>query len=270
MNPPVNEFKRRLLAGERQVGIFATMADASLVELLAARGFDWIVIDTEHAPTDPAGVLDRLRVLDAAHAEAIVRPTWNDPVLVKRLLDIGARTLLFPSIGTADAAALAVASTRYPPEGIRGVSGITRAAGYGRDRGYLRAAAAELCVIVQLETAEGLANLDAIAAVPGVDAVFIGPSDLAASMGHPGDAGHPDVQAAVDGAFARLAELGMPAGYLTLRLDEARERMRQGIAFAGVASDTSIVQLGVDALFAALEFTPLEFTPHSDRSRSTP
>jgi len=252
MNRPENDFKRRLVAGEQQVGVFTAIADASLVEVLAGWGFDWVLIDTEHTPVDVAGVADRLRVLDGTRTEAIVRPAWNDPVLVKRLLDVGARTLLFPAVGTAEAAELAVRSTRYPPEGIRGVSSQTRAAGYGRNPGYLNGAAEQLCVIVQVETAEGLSNLDAVATAAGVDAVFIGPSDLSAALGHLGDPGHPDVRRAVDGAFARLAELGMPSGYMTTRLDDAKARLEQGVNFVGVATDTSIVNLGMASLEAAL------------------
>lgn len=251
MNRPTNEFKRRLAAGEQQVGVFATIADAGFLEVLAGWEVDWIVIDTEHAPTDVAGVADRLRVLDGTRTEAIVRPAWNDPVQVKRLLDVGARTLLFPAIGTAEAAALAVRSTRYPPEGNRGVSGQTRAAGYGRNPGYLREAAEQLCVVAQVETAEGLENLDAIATTPGVDAVFVGPSDLSAALGHLGDPGHPEVRAAVDGVFARLEELGVRSGYMTTRLDDARARLAAGVDFVGVATDTSIVNLGMASLEAA-------------------
>ena len=247
-----NEFRRRLRAGMRQVGVFATIADANLVELLAIAGFDWIVIDTEHGPADVAGVTDRLRAMTGAHAEAIVRPSWNDPVTVKRLLDTGVRTLLFPAISTAEQAKQAVASTAYPPAGVRGVSGQTRAASYGRNPGYLRGADEEICVIVQVETAEGLANLEAIATTPGVDAVFIGPSDLSASLGHLGDPGHPEAVAAVDDAFGRLRRLGVPVGYMTVRLDDARARLAEGVDFVGVATDTSIVNLGIASLEAAL------------------
>ncbi len=252
MSVAPNKFKRQLRAGVQQVGVFATIADANLVELLADAGFDWILIDTEHGPADVADVTDRLRAIAAAgtRTEAIVRPTWNDPVLVKRLLDAGARTLLFPSIGTAQQAELAVASTRYPPDGIRGVSGQTRAARYGRDPGYLRTANERICVIVQIETAQGLDNMDAIAGVPGVDAVFIGPSDLAASLGRLGDPGHPDVVDAVDAAFARLKELDMPTGYMTTRPDDASARLMAGVDFVGIATDTSIINLGVDQLLA--------------------
>ncbi len=253
MNTPENAFKRRLREGRQQLGIFATIADASLLELLAGWSFDWILIDTEHAPTELPGVIDRLRVLDGEHTEAIVRPAWSDAVLIKRLLDAGARTLLIPSVGTEEDARRAVSFTRYAPEGVRGVSGVTRAARYGQDPGYLRSAADELCVIAQIESVEGLANLEAIATTPGIDAVFIGPSDLAATMGHLGDAQHPEVQAAVDDAFERLERLGVPRGYLTLRLEEGRRRLGEGIEMVGVATDTSIVNLGLASLERELD-----------------
>ncbi len=252
MNPTRNEFKRRLRAREQQLGVFATIADASWLELLAGWRLDWILVDTEHASTEVAGVADRLRVLDGTATEAVVRPAWSDPVLVKRVLDAGARTLLLPQIGSAEEAAAAVRYTRYPPEGVRGVSGVTRAARYGQDPGYLRAAADELCVVVQIETAEGLRDLEAIATTPGVDAVFVGPSDLAASLGHLGDAQHPRVQEAIDDAFARLRRLGVPTGYLTLRLQEARQRLEEGVDVVGVATDTSIMGLGLARLAEAL------------------
>jgi len=261
-----NAFKRRLRTGEQQRGFFSTLGSASVLEALASWGFDWAVIDTEHGQSDLAAVLEQLRVLENLGVEPVVRPTSNDPALVKRLLDLGARTLLFPSISTAADAAAAVAATRYPsavhPLGIRGVSGISRAAGYGRNPGYLRAAHDSLCVLVQIETVEGLENLDEIARVDGVDGVFIGPSDLSAALGYLGDAQHADVQASVDGAFARLRELGVPSGYLTVNTAEMSRRLAAGaadpdarIAFVAVSTDVSILNLGLAALEGALAVT---------------
>lgn len=243
-----NRFLRRLRAGEQLVGAFATIADPSMVELLGSVGFDWILIDTEHAATDVAGVVDRLRALDGGATDALVRPTWAEQQRVKRLLDAGARTLMFPSIASADDAVRAVGFTRYPPDGVRGVSGITRAARYGQDRGYLHGAADQICVIAQVESASGLDNLEAIAATPGVDVVFIGPSDLAADLGHLGDAQHPEVQAAVDDAFARLHAIGAHAGYLTLDAAEARRRLAEGVDVVGVAADVTIIRRGLASL----------------------
>jgi 4-hydroxy-2-oxoheptanedioate aldolase len=248
MKIPANDFKRRLLAHEQQVGLFSTLNSASLIELLSGWGFDWVVIDTEHSPTEMADVISQLRVLDNSGVGAIVRPAWSDMILIKRLLDAGARNLLIPSIDTAEEAATAVGYTRYPPEGLRGVSGSTRAANYGQNVDYLKTAADDICVLVQIETKTGLDNLEEIAAIPGVDGVFIGPADLAASLGHLGDAQHPDVQAAVDDAFRRLRLLGKPAGYLTLNQREAKSRMADGVDVVGVATDTSIINSGAALL----------------------
>jgi 4-hydroxy-2-oxoheptanedioate aldolase len=251
-----NAFKQRLVAGERQLGFFSTLGSASLLEVIAGWGFDWVVIDLEHGQSELGAVLEQLRVLEALGVEPVVRPPWNEPVIVKRLLDLGARTLLFPSVGSADEAAQAVAATRYPPAGVRGVSGNSRAAGYGRVPGYLQGAAEQLCVIVQVETAAGLEALDAIATTPGVDGVFIGPSDLSAALDHLGDAQHPEVQQAVDAAFARLRQLGVPAGYLTVNTGEMRRRLAGPLdeqpAFAAVATDVSIVNQGLAALDGAI------------------
>jgi 4-hydroxy-2-oxoheptanedioate aldolase len=239
-----NDFKRRFLAHEQQIGLFATLNSPALVELLSGRGFDWVLIDTEHSPSEMADVIEQLRVLDGQGVGAIVRPAWSDRVLVKRLLDAGARNLLIPSVDTAQEAATAVSYTRYPPEGVRGVSGSSRAASYGQHTDYLRTAAAEICLLVQIETATALQNIEEIAGVPGIDGVFIGPADLAASLGHLGNAQHPEVQQAVQDAFRRLRVLGKPCGYLTLDSTEARARIGQGIEMVGVATDTSIVNAG--------------------------
>lgn len=251
-----NRFLRRLCGGEQLVGAFATIADPSLVELLGAAGFDWILIDTEHGATDLVGVIERLRVLDGP-TEALVRPTWAEQQLVKRLLDAGAQTLLFPSISSGEDAVRAVAYTRYPPEGVRGVSGITRAAEYGYDHGYLKRAAEEICVLVQVESVAGLDHLEEIARTPGVDVVFIGPSDLAADMGHLGESQHPEVQAAVDDAFARLRARGTRSGYFTLDAADARRRLSCGVDVVGVATDVTIVRRGITSLRSDLGL-PLE------------
>lgn len=239
-----NEFKKRLLAHEQQVGLFATLNSPALVELLSGCGFDWVLVDTEHSPSEMADVIEQLRVLEGNGVDAVVRPAWSDRVLVKRLLDAGARTLLIPSVDTAEEAAAAVSFTRYPPEGVRGVSGSARAASYGQHPDYLRTAAEDICILVQIESVTALQNIEEIAAVPGVDGLFIGPADLAASLGHIGDGQHPEVQHAVDDAFRRLQAVGKPRGYLTLNSAEARTRIEQGVEMVGVATDTSIVNSG--------------------------
>ena len=251
MKTKVNRFKRAL--GQRQqIGMFSTLGSNVLAELLAGCGFDWILLDTEHSPNDMPEVISQLQAMSAFDVNAIVRPAWSDMILVKRLLDAGAQTLLFPCIQSAEEAAAAVSYTRYPPRGVRGVSGSTRAAAYGLDTDYLRTAEEEICVVVQLETFEALKHLEDIAAVDGVDAVFIGPADLAASMGHLGNGQHPEVQAAIDEAFKRLRALGKPAGYLTLNEAEAERRIADGVDFVGAATDTSIITRAATSLVQRL------------------
>lgn len=251
METPINTFKRRL-GREQQLGMFSTLNSSSLVELLAGAGFDWILLDTEHSPTEMADVVEQLRALAIHGVSAVVRPAWSDMILIKRLLDAGAQTLLIPCIDTAEEAEAAVSYTRYPPFGVRGVSGSSRAANYGQNRSYVTTAEAEICIIVQIETPLGLSNIEAIASVPGVDGVFIGPADLAASMGHVGDGQHPEVQAAINDGFDRLQALGKPSGYLTLNEAEVRARIVQGVDMLGVATDTSIVNSGAAGLIDRL------------------
>ncbi|HEY4065757.1 MAG TPA: aldolase/citrate lyase family protein [Burkholderiaceae bacterium] len=246
-----NAFKRALRE-RQQLGMFSTLGGNTLAELFAGCGFDWILLDTEHSPNDMPEIISQLQAMAAFDVSAIVRPAWNDMILVKRLLDAGAQTLLFPCIDTAEAASQAVSFTRYPPHGVRGVSGSSRAAAYGLNTSYLPNAQDELCVILQIESLEGLKNLESIAAVEGVDALFVGPADLAAAMGHLGNGQHPEVQAAVDDAFRRLRAIGKPAGYLTLNEAEAERRIAQGVEFVGVATDTSIITRGATSLIQRL------------------
>jgi 4-hydroxy-2-oxoheptanedioate aldolase len=246
-----NTFKRALRQ-RQQLGMFSTLGSSALAELLAGCGFDWILLDTEHSPNDMPEVISQLQAMAAFDVSPIVRPAWSDMIMVKRLLDAGAQTLLFPCIDSAEAARQAVSFTRYPPHGLRGVSGSSRAAAYGLNTNYLATAQDELCVILQIESLEGLTNLESIAAVEGVDALFVGPADLAAAMGHLGNGQHPEVQAAVDDAFRRLRAIGMPAGYLTLNEAEAERRIAQGVEFVGVATDTSIITRGATSLIQRL------------------
>ena len=234
-----NRFKRSL-GKYGQLGLFATLASANSAELLALSGFDWLVVDTEHSPNDLNDVTAQLRSIALHNVSPIVRVAWNDQILVKQLLDTGAQTLLFPYIETPDQAASAVSFTRYPPAGVRGVAGSSRAAGYGTDDGYLKAADGEICVIAQIETALGLENLAAIAGTRGIDAVFVGAADLAASLGHVGDTRHSSVQRAVDRALDALRSLGKPRGYLTSDLREAKRRWTEGMDFLALGTDATL------------------------------
>lgn len=244
---PTNRFKAGLASGRCQIGLWTALPGTVPTEILADCGFDWLVLDTEHAPGDPLTVLPQLQTL-VPHATApVVRPAWNDKVLIKRFLDLGAQTLLVPYVQTREEAEEAVAAMRYPPRGIRGVAGSVRASSYGQVTDYILRAESELCLIVQVETAEALDRLEEIAGVDGVDAVFIGPADLSASMGHPGDQGHPDVVAAIEGAISRLKAIGVPAGILTTG-DFARRCIELGALFVAVGSDAGAMAKGARAL----------------------
>ncbi|MCB1395290.1 MAG: 4-hydroxy-2-oxo-heptane-1,7-dioate aldolase [Rhodobacter sp.] len=213
---PKNRFKAALAAMQLQRGLWCQIQDPLAVEMLAGEGFDWMLFDTEHSPMDALTVLPLLQAVAPYPVSAIVRPGSLNVAEIKKILDTGAQTILVPMVQNAEEAALAVASVTYPPEGIRGVAGATRAAGFGRIKGYHRRASEEICLLVQVETREALDHIEAIAAVPGVDGIFVGPADLAASLGHPGEATHPDVRAAVVDAIRRIRAAGKPPGILTM------------------------------------------------------
>lgn len=249
MELPRNRFKAALKDGRHQLGVWSGLGGTVAPEVLAVAGFDWIVLDTEHAPIEVAEVLPALQALAAyPGSSAVVRPAINDPVLIKRHLDQGAQTLVIPYVQSAAEARAAVAAMRYPPRGIRGVAGVTRASRFGTVKDYATRAEEELCLIVQVETAQALAALEEIASVEGVDGVFIGPADLAASMGHPGAAGHPEVVAAIEGAIGRLKTLAVPAGILSMDPAFARRCMALGTAFTAVGVDVGILVAGARAL----------------------
>jgi 4-hydroxy-2-oxoheptanedioate aldolase len=248
MNLPENHFKRALREGRQQIGLWCSLPGSYAAEAVAGSGYDWLLFDTEHSPGDPLTVLAQLQAVAPYDVSAVVRPASNDTVLIKRFLDLGAQTLLIPYVQNAQEARAAVAAMRYPPEGVRGVSGLTRATRFGRIPGYGKRAAEELCLLVQVETREALDQLEAIAAVEGVDGVFIGPADLAASLGHVGDPGHPDVVAAVEDAVRRLRGAGKPAGILTPDAGFAKRCIEIGTIFTAVAIDAGILARGTEAV----------------------
>lgn len=252
MKNPVNLFKRGLVEGRQQLGIWNTIPGPVVAELLAGCGYDWIVIDTEHSLTDIPDTLGMMQAVAPYPVSAVVRPQTNDAVLIKRLLDLGAQTLLIPYVQSADEAAAAVAAMRYAPRGMRGVSYMTRASLYGQVKDYAQLAEAELCLIVQVETLEALTHIEAIAAVDGVDALFIGPADLAASMGLAGQGGHPDVVAVIEAAIARIVAAGKPAGILTTDVALARRYMAAGCRFTAVGLDMSLLAAAARGLVAGL------------------
>ena len=238
---PVNGFKRALQDGQQQIGIWNTVGGQVVAEALATAGYDWILLDTEHSQTDVPDLLGMLQAVAAWPVSAVVRPAANDPVLIKRILAFGAQTLLIPYVQTVEEARAAVAAMRYAPRGVRGVSYLTRASGWGTVTDYARRAEAELCLIVQAETIATLGRIGEIAAVDGVDGIFIGPADLAASMGYPGQAGHPEVVAAVEGAIRAIRAAGKPAGILTGDPVFAKRCIELGTTFTAVAIDLALM-----------------------------
>jgi 4-hydroxy-2-oxoheptanedioate aldolase len=248
MDLPRNEFKHAIAAGKLQIGLWCSLCSNVAAEIVSHSGYDWLLLDTEHSPNEVPDILSQLQATQAGTASAIVRPAWNDMVLIKRYLDIGAQTLLIPFVQNADEARAAVAATRYPPDGIRGITGSGRASRYGRVKDYLKNAGSEICVLVQVETRSALDQIEAIASVDGVDGVFIGPNDLSASFGQIGNWGHPDVQAALEDAVKRLKKIGKPAGILTPNEEEAKRFIQWGYTFVAVGSDIGLLAKNADGL----------------------
>ncbi|WP_426139498.1 4-hydroxy-2-oxoheptanedioate aldolase [Pseudomonas sp. DWP3-1-2] len=257
MDMPINHFKQRLKSGEAQIGLWLGLADAYCAELAANAGFDWLLIDGEHAPNDLRGMLGQLQAIAPYASQAIIRPVIGDTALIKQVLDIGAQTLLVPMVESAGQARELVRAIHYPPQGIRGVgSALARASRWNSIADYLDQADAQMCLLVQIENREGLANLDAIAAVEGVDGVFIGPADLSASMGYRGNPGHPEVQAAIEDAIARIKKAGKAAGILSADDKLARRYIELGAAFVAVGVDTTVLMRGLQALAATFKDAP--------------
>ena len=250
MDMYVNRFKAKLRSGTPQIGLWCSLTSHVSTEALAEAGYDWLLIDTEHAPNELPGVHSQLQALAASKASPIVRPAWNDMVLLKRLLDIGVQTVLVPFVQNAEEARRAVAATRYPPHGIRGVSVATRANGFGRIKDYFARANDEICVLVQVETRAALDAIGEIAAVDGVDGIFIGPSDLAADLGHLGAPGHEEVQSAIAEAVKAIRAAGKAPGILAPLEADARKWLDAGCLFVAVGSDIGILARGSEALLA--------------------
>ncbi|HEX2215594.1 MAG TPA: aldolase/citrate lyase family protein [Xanthobacteraceae bacterium] len=236
-----NTFKRALAAKQKQVGFWLTLASTTATEIAAGAGFDWLLIDMEHSVNELPDVQDHLRATVGGTAEPVVRIPWNEPVLVKRLLDAGGRSLMFPYVQNAEEARQAVAATRYPPAGIRGFAGAARGSNYGRIKDYAQRIADEICVIVQVETPAAAKAIPEIAAVEGVDGIFIGPNDLAANMGFLGNMFAPEVNAAVREGMDKINQAGKAAGLLNFRENEARDWFGAGFTFIAVAGDAGLL-----------------------------
>jgi 4-hydroxy-2-oxoheptanedioate aldolase len=248
MDLPRNAFKHAIAAGKLQIGLWCSLCNPIAAEIVSHSGFDWLLLDTEHSPNEVPDILAQLQAIQTGTASAIVRPAWNDMVLIKRYLDIGAQSLLIPFVQNAEEARRAVEATRYPPAGIRGITGSGRASRYGRVKDYLKNASQEICVLVQVETRAALDQIEAIASVEGVDGVFIGPNDLSASFGHIGNWGHPEVQAALEDAVRRLKKINKPAGILTPNEEEAKRFIQWGYTFVAVGADLGLLARNADTL----------------------
>lgn len=254
MNLSINPFKRAITSGKAQLGLWCSFPCYQTTEVVAGSGFDWLLLDMEHAPNDISLLHTQMLAVGSGSASAIVRVPWNDMVWIKRVLDLGVQTILVPYVQTQEEAAQAVAFTRYPPEGLRGVASSTRAAGYGRIRDYLNKADDEICVLVQAETVKALDNLEAICKVDGVDGVFIGPNDLAAGMGCRGNIPHPQVQQAIADAIRRISACGKAAGTLVGAAD-GRRMFDLGALFVAVGADAGLLRTSSEAL--AAQFKPM-------------
>ncbi|WP_272976833.1 MULTISPECIES: 4-hydroxy-2-oxoheptanedioate aldolase [Deinococcus] len=240
-----------LSRGDTLYGFWLALADAYSSEVCAGAGFDWLVIDGEHAPNDLRSILRQLQAIAPYPSAPVVRPPVGDPVLIKQLLDIGARNLLIPMVETATQARELVAATRYPPRGIRGVgSALARASAFSRDTEYLKHADEGVCLLLQVESVTALEVLDEIAAVEGVDGVFVGPADLAASFGHLGNPGHPEVQAAIRVAAGRIRAAGKAAGILATDEGAARRYLEWGYSFVAVGVDVTLLARASTELLA--------------------
>ena len=250
MRPPANRFKRALRDGRQQIGLWNQITNPLVAEMLATAHYDWIVIDTEHALTDVPDTLPLMQAMAPYRSHPVVRPAANDPVLIKRLLDLGAQTLLIPYVQTVAEAEAAVAAIRYAPRGMRGVATFTRASLFGQVTNYVATAEEELCLILQIETAEAVDRIADIAAVDGVDGLFIGPADLSASMGLGGDLQHPAVVAMIERAIRAIVAAGKPAGILTADPAFARQCMDWGTTFTAVGIDMLLLAQASRALVA--------------------
>lgn len=246
--PFPNQFRQDLIAGKRLIGCWCSLASPITTEVLGLAGFDWLLLDGEHSPNDVTTLIPQLMALKDSPSAPIVRPQWNDTVAIKRLLDAGFYNFLIPFVESADDARRAVAATRYPPEGVRGVSVSQRNNRYGTVKDYFKVINQNLTVLVQIESRKAVAAIDDICAVAGVDGVFIGPSDLAAGYGHLGNSQHPEVQEAMAAVFASAKAHGKPVGILAPVEAEARRYMEQGASFVAVGSDLGAFRTATQSL----------------------
>jgi 4-hydroxy-2-oxoheptanedioate aldolase len=248
MKLAINSFTHALRSGKKQVGIWISLCSPFAAQVVEPSGYDWALLDMEHAPNDLVTVMGQLEAFKGSSTTAIVRPPWNDSVAVKRLLDTGAMALLFPMIQSVEEAKSAVAATRYPPRGIRGVSGSTRANKFGRVTDYFKRFEDELAVLLQLETLSAIEKAEEIADVDGVTGIFFGPADIAADMGLLGQPTAPEVWEVIRECAGKLMAKGVPVGTLVFDPKFANELLESGFTFVAVGSDISLLTKGADAL----------------------
>ncbi len=249
MQTPVNTFKQALHNRQPQIGLWVSMISSLSTEICAGAGFDWLLLDGEHTPNDLHSMLVQLQTIAGYDSQPVCRIPVGNTALIKQYLDLGVPNLLVPMVDTPEQARALVKACRYPPDGIRGMAG-ARASRWGRYPRYAHEANAQVCLLVQAETMLALSNLDAILATDGIDGVFIGPADLSASMGHVGNPGHPDVQAAIEDAIARIGMAGKAAGILTADPALAKHYLELGALFVAVGLDTQILMRGSSSLLA--------------------
>ena len=263
LQTPTNRFKQAMAQQQAQIGLWLGLADAYSTEILAGTGYDWLLVDGEHAPNDLRSILHQLQAIASAASATsalppgaqpphpVARVPVGDTALIKQFLDLGVQTLLVPMVDTAEQAQQLVRATRYAPEGVRGMgSALARSSRWQAYPQYVHEANQQICLLVQAETVEAMNNLDAIAATPGVDGVFIGPADLSASMGHPGNPGHPEVQAAIHDGIARILRAGKAPGILATTESQARQWLAAGALFVAVGVDTMLLVSAAQDLLA--------------------
>lgn len=243
-----NQLKKALASGQKQNGIWMSLTSPMVAEIVADAGFDWILVDCEHAPNDLTSLRQQLQALRGSSSSILARPPWNDMVTIKQFMDAGVQNFIIPYVQNTEEARNAVAATRYPPEGVRGVAGGSRASNFGRHKNYLRESNDAVTVIVQVETMEAVNDIEAIATIPGVDGVFIGPADLSASMDHLGDIEHADVQKVIREAAERLAAVGVPSCTLAFDPSVAERYIEYGYQMVCIGSDQSCLMGGLAQL----------------------
>jgi len=243
-----NKLKAALAAGQSQRGIWMSLSSPIVAEIVGDAGFDWVLVDCEHAPNDLPTLREQLQAMRGSDSSLLARPPWNDMVLIKQFMDVGVQNFIIPYIQTPQEARDAVAATRYPPEGVRGVAGGSRASNFGRNKTYLKESNEAVTVIVQVETMEAMNELEEIAQVPGVDGVFIGPADLSASIGHLGDIEHSEAQSAIRDAAERLNAIGVPSATLAFDPDVAERYIGYGYQMVCIGSDQSCLMGGLAGL----------------------